>query len=382
MTRYRILTVLILSGFLGVLFPFSPAPVAHAAGTIKIDDVRSVSVGMGLRTSFNMIEDGAPSGSDWSKDFALNSFRFYLSGQILPMVSFEFNTDYSSLGVTTPGGTATTEDIRVLDGVLKFGFNDLFNVWIGRFLPPTDRSNLSGPYYLNAWDFPFVQAYPSIFAGRDNGAAVWGQVGKGFFKYQVGAFEGLGDAPGGPNQKDNLLYAGRLTLNLWDPEPGYYNSSTYYGSMNVLALGLVAMTQSDAVGAPGAAGDFTGWSADLLVERNLGAAGVPTLEGAYYHYDFDDFGGDGKGFFVLASYLLPGKFGGAGMPGGLQPMVRYQKFESDAAAGADPSQIDFGLSYIISGHNARITATYSKADPGAAGSKNIDSIKLGLQFQI
>ncbi len=371
MIRYRFLPVLILTGFFGLLFPFLPA--AHAGGTIKLDEVRSLSIGMGLRTSFNMIEDAAPSGEEWSKDFALNSFRFYMGGQLHPLVTFEFDTDYSA------------ENIRVLDGVLKFGFNDYVNVWVGRFLPPTDRSNLSGPYYLNAWDFPFVQQYPAIFAGRDDGAALWGQIGKGFFKYQVGAFDGMGDASGGPNQKDNLLYAGRLTLNLWDPEPGYYNSSTYYGSMNVLAIGLVAMTQKDAVGTATAAGDFTGWSVDLLAERNLGAAGVATLEGAYYDYDLDGKTHptitEGKGYFALASYLLPGKFGGAGVQGGLQPMVRYQKFESDAAGGADPSQIDFGLSYIISGHNARITATYSKADPGAGASK-VDSIKLGLQFQI
>lgn len=387
MIRYRNLTALILSGFLGILFPFLPAaPAAHAGGTIKIDDTRSVSIGMGLRTSFNMIEDAAPSGENWSKDFALDSFRFYMSGQILPMVSFEFNTDYSTLGVVTdvgpPAAAAATESIRVLDGVLKFGFNDLFNVWIGRFLPPSDRSNLSGPYYLNAWDFPFVQNYPAIFAGRDDGAAIWGQIGKGFFKYQVGAFQGLGTTGAVPNQKDSLLYAGRLTLNLWDPEPGYYNSSTYYGSMNVLALGLVAMTQKDAVGAVGAAGDFTGWSADLLVERNLGAAGVPTLEGAYYNYDFDDFGGDGKGFFVLASYLLPGKFGGKGMEGGIQPMVRYQNFKNEGPATGTHDRIDVGLSYIISGHNARITATYFKDNPAAAGVSDFSGVQLGLQFQI
>ncbi len=376
MIRRRLARILVLSGLLGVLLPpFALAPsAAHAGGTIKIDDTRSVSVGMGLRSSFNMIEDAAPSGEDRSKDFNLDSFRFYMAGQLHQIVSFEFNTDYD----TTPAGT---EDIRVLDGVLKFGFSDYVNIWIGRFLPPSDRSNLSGPYYLNAWDFPFVQMYPAVFAGRDDGAAIWGMIGKGKFKYQLGAFDGMGGGPTGPNQEDNLLYAGRLTLNLWDPEAGYYNSSTYYGSMNVLAIGLVAMTQKDAVGIVGDAGDFTGWSVDLLAERNLGAAGVATLEGAYYDYDNDGLAAEGKSYFALASYLLPGTFGGAGIEGGLQPMVRYQKFEPDGTGAVDHSRIDVGLSYIISGHNARITATYFKDDIGGTAPE-IDGFKLGLQFQI
>lgn len=73
---------------------------------------------------------------------------------------FEFNTEKDA-----------DDDIRVLDGIAKFQFNDLVNIRAGRLLPPSDRSNLSGPYYLNAVDYPFVQNYPAIFAGRDNGAA-------------------------------------------------------------------------------------------------------------------------------------------------------------------------------------------------------------------
>lgn len=379
MIRYRLLLVLILTGFIGPLLVLLPnVLVAHAGGTIKIDDNRSISFGVGLRTSFNMIKDAAPDGTSRSKDFKLDDARLYMSGQLHQLIGFELNTE-----TQTTSDPAATESIRVLDAVLKFGFSDYFNIWIGRFLPPSDRSNLSGPFYLNSWNFPFVQRYPAIFAGRDDGAAIWGQFGKGFFKYQVGAFQGQGAVAGGPNQKEDLLYAGRLTLNLWDPEPGYYNSSTYYGGMNVLALGLVAMTQKSAVGTAAASGDFTGWSADLLVERKLGSAGVPTLEAAYYHYDNDGLAPEGKGYFALVSYLLPMKIGAGGLNGQLQPLVRYQKFENEGPATGDHDQIDVGVSYIISGHNARITANYfTGKDKSIAGAPTIDGFQLGLQFQL
>jgi len=386
MKQCRFTLFFILGGFLASLTPllWIGSSVAHAGGTIKIDDVRSVSVGMGLRTSFNAIENAAPNGTSYSNDFLLESFRFYMSGQLLESVMFEFNADYSQLEVLDQGETppvkVKTEDLRVLDGVLKLAFNDYFNVWMGRFLPPSDRANLSGPYFLNSWDFPFVQAYPNVFAGRDDGAAIWGQVGEGMFKYQVGAFEGKGTG------SDSLLYTGRLTLNLLDPEPGYYNSSTYYGSKDVLAIGLVGMTQSNVAGfAAGTVGDFTGWNIDLLAEKNLGEMGVATFEGAFYEYDGSGVGAatvggtEGSGYFVLGSYLCPAQVGMGAYQGQLQPLVRYQRFDNDGAGG-DHGRLDIGLNYILKGHNARITANYSLDDPASGSDINI--FKVGLQFQI
>jgi len=367
-----------------LMFFASISPVAHAGGTIKIDNTHSVSIGMGLRSSFNLVEDGAQDGSSYSKDFLLDNIRLYMGGDLGERITFEFNTDYSKGAFVTgvgPTTTAGTEDIRVLDAVVKVAFSDIFNVWAGRFLPPSDRSNLSGPYFLNAWDFPFVQKYPAVFAGRDDGLSIWGQVNGGQFKYQVGAFEGSGDVAGGSNQKDSLLYAGRLTLNLWDPEPGYYNSSSYYGEKDVLAIGLVGMFQSDGSGTSATSGDFTGFNIDFLAEKDLGGSGVATLEGAYYDYDRDGVAtGEGNGFFALASFLLPNKLGSGPLQGQLQPMVRYQEFSNEGNATGDHTRLDLALSHIINGHNARLTLTYSMDE--SAANVDTDTIKFGFQFQI
>ncbi len=371
---------------------------AHAGGKIDLGDNRSVSIGMGLRSSISTAENAAPNGTSNSKKFSLENMRLYMSGQLYDNITFEFNTDYES---------GTSEDLRVLDAVIKFAFSETFNIWAGRFLPPSDRSNLDGPYYLNAWDFPFVQKYPAIFAGRDDGLAIWGQVGGGMFKYQIGVFEGKGTAPvsaqtgtipftptggapttlpvlgtvSGPNQDDNPLFAGRLTLNLLDPEPGYYNSSTYYGGKDVLAIGLVGMYQEDQVGTAGNAGSFTGWNIDLLFEKDLTGSGVATLEGAYYNYDNEGKAvGEGEGFMGLASFLLPNKVGSGSYAGQLQPMVRYQKFDNEGMLTGDHTRTDIGISHIMDGHNARLSLTYSMDDP-ATGS-DADIVKLGFQFQI
>jgi len=347
------------------------APMAaHAGGTIKIDDTKWINVGAGLRTSFETREDAAPNGNDRSNEFELESIRLYISGQIHEYIKFTFNTERNGNG-----------EIRVLDGIAQFEFNDFVNVWMGRHLPPSDRSNLSGPYYLGTWNFPFVQQYPNIFAGRDDGVSLWGQVNGGMFKYQVGAYQG---ADGGSNDEDNLLYAGRLTFNMWDPEPGYYNSSTYYGAKDILAVGLVAMAQDDASGVAGNSDDFFGWNIDFLMEKKLGNNAVATLEAAYYDYDLDDrvFGGttagptQGDGFFVLASYLLPTKIG----IGRFQPQFRYQEFNADLG-GVDTDQWELGLNYIIDGHNARLSLVWGERDQSNT-SDNEDFVQFGVQLQI
>jgi len=347
-------------------------PAAYAGGTIKIDDTKWISVGAGLRTSFNSVEDGAPNGDDRSKDFQLDSVRLYVNGQIHKNIKLEFNTERQDDG----GGD---DDVRVLDALAKVEFNELVNVWGGRFLPPSDRSNLDGPYYLNAWNFPIAQAYPAIFAGRDEGAAIWGQVNGGQFKYQLGTFQGT---EGGPNDEDNLLYAGRVTYNFWDPEPGYYNSSTYYGGKEILAIGLVYQAQSDGTGTAADQGDFSGWSIDGLLETKVGD-GVLNGEFAYYDYDHDDklpaFGYQGEGYFVLGSYLFPNKIG----IGQLQPMLRYQNVDVDNG-GPETDIVELGLNYIIDGHNARVSFVYGDAEVDLAGGGDADAdfFQIGVQLQI
>lgn len=345
------------------------ASAAQAGPVLKIDDTKWISIGAGLRTSFQSAEKAAPNGSDRSKDFSVESMRLYVDGQVHKDIKFTFNTEKDS---------SNGDAARVLDAIARFEFSETFNIWMGRLLPPSDRSNLSGPYYLNAWSFPMVQNYPAIFAGRDDGAAVWGQIMGGKLKYQGGAFQGR---QGGSNTSDSLLYAGRLTLNLWDAETGYYNSSTYYGAKDILAFGVVAMTQKDGAGTAVTKGDFTGWNVDALMEKKLPGGGVVSLEGAYYDYDRDNVPDaslvQGDGYLILGAYLLPEKIG----MGQLQPHLRYQSFEATGAANAH-TRMDVGVNYIIDGHNARATLTFSNDDPGTPAADSVNSILFGLQFQI
>lgn len=354
------------------------AAPAGAGATIEFGENKSISVGAGLRTSFNSFEDGAPSGSDYSKDFEVDSVRLYVSGQIHKNIKFTYNTERK--GGQGPDG----DQIKAIDVIAQFEFSPEFNVWGGRFLPPTDRINLDGPYYLLSWNFPLVQAYPTLSVGRDDGVAVWGETlfGGTQFKYQVGAFQGCSDGNScntGANDEDNLLYAGRFTLNFWDAEPGYYNSSTYYGSKDILALGLVVQSQADAVGTVADQADFFGWNVDGLMEKNLGDSGTVTLEGAYYDFDDDDAAVTGSlvagtSYFMQGGYLFPQQVG----IGKFQPYVQVSKLDPDN--GAETDKWEAGLNYVIDGHNARISGVVGKIDPDGADDSKF--FQVGVQLQL
>src|SRR5882672_10627104 len=243
------------------------AAESQAAGTIKIDDDRSVSIGGGLRAGYSRTEDGAPSGDD-SNSFALQSARLYLSGSAAKNIKFTFNTECKGCVFGSQDTIGSGGDIDVLDAIAQFELSPKFNVWVGRMLTPADRIEMNGPYYGLTWNQYTVPLLPSDqlgnagLLGRDDGVTVWGGVGK--FQYAAGLFRGL---KGGANQKDSPLFATRLSYSFLAKEdnPGYYTSSTYFGTGGDIAtLGFVYQKQSDGTGTATQPGDFDATILDFL----------------------------------------------------------------------------------------------------------------------
>ena len=319
---------------------------------------KSLSYGVGIRVGGGY-QSATPTDREGLGVPTLD-VRPYIGTSVAPWLKFSGNLDLNN----GDGGR-----IHVLDAVAQFEPTDLFNVWMGRFLPPSDRANLSGPYYQNAWNYPTtVNGYPSIYAGRADGGAVWGQINKGQFKYQAGVFTIDPAVPIG-----QAIYALRMVYNFLDPEPGYYNSSTYYGAKDILALGGAVQYKKTA----DPAGDkkLLGFNLDLLFERKVLEADVLSLEGAYYDFDQGNAAArQGRSFFALASWLFAAKVG----PGRLQPMARYQ--HAVAAAGGEPTRsIDGGLNYILDGHNARGGIVVQNTSPPVGSSQT--TVQLGIQIQ-
>ena len=81
--------------------------------------------------------------------------------------------------------------------------------------------------------------YPFVFQGRDNGVDVLGPVRQG---------EGVGRRVRrrvGDRRRHAASRAGRVQVDFWDPEDGYYLNGTYYGDKNLLAIGGAGQVQGE-----------------------------------------------------------------------------------------------------------------------------------------
>jgi hypothetical protein len=342
--------------------------MVQAAAKIRLDDTRWVSIGAGLRGSVNIIENAASSGGGYSTDFAVNNARLYVNGQIFKGVLATLTTEIEEDEITA---------VRLFNGIARFEFTEVFKVWLGRLTAPSDRANLAGPFFLLNLDFPFVSAFPAVFAGQNDGLAVWGELFDKRFKYQLGAFNGV---QGPPTLDDDVLFAARLVYNFLDPELGYWDASTYYGSKKILAVGVTVQFQKDAAGTVDNPENFTGFNIDILFEYPL-TPGVVTLGGAFYNYDYGNnpLPGqtDGPAFYVQGGFLFAPKIG----IGQFQPVFRVQHFHVDAPATTpDTTHYDFGLNYIIAGFDARVMFEYTRVDVSRGDDRNEIKILAQVQF--
>jgi hypothetical protein len=67
---------------------------AYAGGKISSDDeTKWVSVGMGVRTEFQAVEDQSANKQTYDNSFGINNAPVYINGQIHKYLKFEFNTE-------------------------------------------------------------------------------------------------------------------------------------------------------------------------------------------------------------------------------------------------------------------------------------------------
>ena len=318
-----------------------------------------ISVGAGVRTSFSSVNVDGP-GEDVN-DFSLNSARIYISGKATENISVMFNTEYN------PDGDGD-RSVDVIDAAVQFSFSDQFNIWAGRFLPPSDRANLYGPYYASNWGVfrdGVQDGYLFETTGRDDGVMYWGQFG--IAKVSFGVF----DVPYTRGDSD-VLYAGRVQLDFWDAENGYYLNGSYYGDKDLLAVGVAGQK----------VGSSTGITGDFLLEKKLGNAGVVTVEAQIADYEAPQgyVGGapaDSDGYYVLGAYMFPQVIG----IGKVQVLGKYGESTYKMLSGdQDLETLELNLNYIIKGQNARISLFYIDQDLESSGGGT--EIGLGLQVQI
>ncbi|MGH9678801.1 MAG: porin, partial [Candidatus Acidiferrales bacterium] len=87
----------------------------------------TLTVGGGIQGSYDHTQ---PDGSNSTDQFSINHLRLYFNGDITKNISAMVNTEYDS----------SSNKIGVLDAVGEIHTTPSFNIWFGRFLPPSDRA--------------------------------------------------------------------------------------------------------------------------------------------------------------------------------------------------------------------------------------------------
>lgn len=409
------------ASFFMQLSPMANASNQYGAMDIKIptgpklqlDEDRWVSLGFGYRGSGNWNNLSAPGGSA-PTTYSTDNARLYLNGQVHKYLKFEVNTECFSCN-------STHVLYSILDAIGKVEYNRYLNFWGGRMLVPTERGELSGPFYQathDAFRTPFFpQDQSGHFGqggagryGRDDGGTFFGNLEPGFIKGTLGYAGGIyrGASLSGPGSEGPSI-AGRITYNFWNPEknPGYYTSSTYFGKAgDILAVAVGSNYQHNGAGSTNVRSDFLGAVADVLMEKVLPHnLGVLTVNGEYkrFYAGYDkvaaandtstnpQFGGGcntcvfaGQSWSVTGLHLLPTKIG----IGQFQPYGRYTSIQPDVSK--DRTEVEAGVNYIIDGFNGRISAFWRRGDistnfanyaPGANGTVQ-NEFRLAFQIQM
>src|SRR6266481_1833508 len=293
-----------------------------------------ITIGAGLQTSF---VHSSPHTGNSTDQLLINSVRLYVNGPVNDKIKFMFNTEFDG----------ATNKVGVLDAVARVEMSPQFNIWAGRFLPPSDRSNLYGPYYAHHWAVytdGVQDGYPFVFQGRDNGVVYWGDFAKNV-KVSVGAFDGT-SATGNPK----ILGAARVQIDFWDSESGYYLNATYYGDKNLLAIGGATQVQDGA----------TATTADFLLEKKLPNGGSFSIESEYSNYNrlggYDGSFAKSQGAYGLGSYLFPKQVG----MGKFEILGKFAKAQFTHGKGASYHQktTEINFNYVIKQFKARVMTFY------------------------
>jgi len=366
--------------------------IPSAAGAVEVyrDGDMAFDVGFWGQAWYQYVNDYDRDGDgDWDDDlhdFMVRRGYFSLNGTLTPKLSFFVHYSGDRLGQEglDDSGKGLGSGLALRDGWVNYKvFGDDLMLQIGRmYIPFTrDYGTTSTKAMLTTelnWGQGGIRSgifYPSNI-GRDDSVTLWGNILQDRLQYRLMAGEGLenkkvnaADTSGkvqAVNEDDNLRFAGRLSVSLFDPETAWFNAGTYLGKKKVLALGCGFDFQPNLVyyknpAAEGSERNYEAYTVDLHLDLPFEACAV-TAEAAYIwisnavnEVTWSDItaGEDGEILSLKAGVLLADRF---------QPFVHYEAIMPDASKTDDTGVYGVGCNYYLKGHANKLTVEYALVD--------------------
>jgi len=370
-----------------LVFPPASTPLKIESG-----NGNSLKIGLLLQPQFQMGNARNAALSGWSENVFLRRTRILIGGTLLGgLVDYFVETDSPNLFLASPAtdamGNATTlktgAGMFIQDAFLTLKpFGDLAKLDVGYMLPPMTHNALQGAGTLYGWDY-FANSFrhSDVFGagaapvGRDAGLQVRGLVLGNMLEYRVGLFQGL-RKPATATEvaaRNFLRFTGRVQLNLFDPETGFFYAGTYFGSKKVVSFGASFDVQ----------GSYKNFGVDGFADLPLGP-GVLTAQAALSYWDG---GSDVPALpkflaeIVEAGYLLPDLR--------ISPIVRFEHLGATVGnpeTHPDETRVSFGGAYWPFAHNLNLKLFYTLIsgglNPSGAGAAVIGNSRTASQINL
>ncbi len=328
--------------------------------------------------------NGMPNGM--SSNLFLRRARILVGGTLFGTFDYFFDTDYPNLFKAAPVGPGmlvvakATPGMNIQDVFMTYKpMADLVKVDVGYMLPPLSHNAIQGAGTLYGWDYfaytfqhstagygGVVNAFGSSAnpIGRDLGVQLRGLVVDGHIEYRAGLFQGLRhDATmTGVASQNFFRFAGRLQVNLFDPEPGFFYAGTYFGAKKILSIG----------GSFDLQGAYRYFAADVIADLPLGP-GVLTAQLNAAHWT--------GGTFVPA--LVPqtavvGEVGYNITAVQISPIVRVEELVISGPV-ANENRFAVGAAFWPYLHNSNLKLFYTRITRQAAPH---GANQINLQWQV
>jgi len=377
---------------LTVLIALLVAPTAFAGAKIAIDDESKLDIGFRVQ-SLAIVADELDTDGEVMKtvDFKVRRGRLRVKGEVNDKVSAFIQTDVGDVS----GGAG--QSARVIDAFVTVTGDPWLQLIMGLNMAPANRQNLVSSGAPMTIDRPGL-AYKSLNWGgrmlrtfsnntisgtssglapgvavRDLGATLFGsgEVGdNAHLKYYAGIADGV-NAPG----EDTPHLTGRVQVNFFDAEPGFYNSSTYLGKKKTVGIGASIDMQNKVAVDGGEDVDYMYYTVDGFIEWPAGDGSL-TAEAAWMMLDWGDaasyMASQGTGFYGQAGYYI----------NEWQPWGEVEVWSSDADDDTgNATQFRIGITRFLKGHNANVKAGFevTTADVPIIGTEDTtNAFVLGL----
>jgi hypothetical protein len=345
-----------------LLLGWAMASTAFAQWEIKTADGKQ-SIKFGFLAQMRADQEELANG-DNAQNLYFRRLRLLMGGKLADKWTFFLETDSPNLGKSDATGAKNAGDIYFQDFFVTYTQSDAFKVDMGMILIPLSRNSTQSAATLLASDYgPYSFLESGVTqsrVGRDYGVQLRGGFAKDHFDYRLGVYDGAR----GENGTNDLRYAGRIMVHVFDPETGMFYTGNNLGGKHALSFGASFDVQDK----------YKAYGFDAFWDQPVGSNGAAfTFQGDAIQYDGSTtFTTLPKQDTTLAEvgFLAPG--------GKWQPWIQYATRNFKDSALADEDQLWVGINYRMAKHNRIFRLAYGKL--GKDGASDRDVVQLTVQI--